>query len=302
MSLDTLDVDLGLQLAAGSCRGRRSRRGCRARAPRAMLHRPGQDLEALLVLDVAPRHDERPASPARRTGGRRPQAGSTPLGMRSTWSASSSKPVMSCSTMKRVRCDQAVGLEREPPLDRVDVGRIAERELAAVAHPLGAVHGEHERHADGSWRACRRPSRSASRGRARCRAASHRGPGRGRELRSELDERVVGRRRAGDRVDRRQPRQIDRGAAARRDRRRPARSSARRSVRRCVSTTTSWPARARPWSGPSTWAAVPPVARGGKSHDSISTRTAWHPTGQADREWSTGSRRRATVAHLYSGA
>ena len=72
------------------------------------------------------------------------------------------------------RRDEAIGLERQPPLDRVDVGRIAERQLTAVAHAFGAVHGEHERNGVHRRRACRRPSRFASRVRARCRGTRSR--------------------------------------------------------------------------------------------------------------------------------
>jgi diacylglycerol kinase (ATP) len=37
------------------------------------------------------------------------------------------------------RSNDPLGLERQPPFDRVDVGRVAERQLASVADPFGAV-------------------------------------------------------------------------------------------------------------------------------------------------------------------
>ena len=101
--------------------------------------------------------------------------------------------------------DDPIGLEGEPPLDRVDVGRVAERELPAVTHPLGAVHREHERHVVPRGQRVRSPAEPPV-------VTVHDvGPPSLQvtvEARSCLDHRVVRGRHPRDHLDRWQPRQV----------------------------------------------------------------------------------------------
>ena len=90
------------------------------------------------------------------------------------------------------------------------------------------------------------------------------------ERADELHEVVVRRRGGGHDEVVGDPRQPDRCRAGTRTS--PSRWSLGELAWRGVSTTTSWPARPSARARPSTWAASPPTAWGGKSHASKSTR------------------------------
>ena len=187
------------------------------------------------------------------------------------------------------RRDQPVGLEREPPLDRVDVGGIAERQLPAVPHPFGAVHRRHERHpVDGGERVggpsgppvvavddvgapSRRQRSAASSSVELCTPSL---------VNAWLADAVLATVSTGGSHGR---------STAVRSTRRTRPSSRRRCdstsvIRSAIVSTTT---RGRPWRArgrsPSTCAAVPPVARGGKSHDSIEHTHGAAPYRRPDR-------------------
>ena len=133
---------------------------------------------------------------------------STPLGMTSTLSRGRSNAATHLLDHVARAGDHAVGLVREPPLDGVDAGRLAGREVAAVATPLGGVDGGDERCVPQRRGGCRRPTPPASRGRGRRRVASRRG------RRRAAPWLVVGRGHAGDEVARRAATAGRRGPAA----------------------------------------------------------------------------------------
>ena len=111
-----------------------------------MLHRPCQDLEALLELHVAPRDARAARVRIAAAVGRTPERRVDPVGDPRHVLDVQFESGDQLFDHELGRRDQSIGLEGEPPLDRVDVGGIAERELTAVPHPLGAVHRRHERH------------------------------------------------------------------------------------------------------------------------------------------------------------
>ena len=148
---DALEVDLRLQLgqvAAAAADDALDAGHARAQQP----HRPGEHLEALLVLHAAPREHERLAAAGR------PRPSTTTSG-RCRWGsggcapAGSSKPSTTSRTMNRELASTAVGAVGEPRLDGVDRARLARRDPPAVVAALGA---------SGTWRRAWRRTASAS--------------------------------------------------------------------------------------------------------------------------------------------
>ena len=228
-----------------------------------MPHRPGEHLEALLVLHAAPREHERLA------GRRAPRpsdhhVGSMPLGMRWVRSGGSSKPPTISRTMNR-------------ELASTSSARWASHDSTAWI-VLGSPGGTRppwwpRLGARGTWRPAGRRSSAASvsAAQATCQswAWTMSGPPR-HEPRRQLHEVVVGRRDAGDEVVVRAATAGRCGPAARARRR--VSVSAGDPGWASVSSTTSCPAAAIAWLSPSTWAATPPTERGGNSQVSIRTR------------------------------
>ena len=168
----TLDVDLRLefgQVAAPA--GDDALDVGHARAHRA--HRPGEDLEPLLVLDAAPREHERP--PAVGMLARRPPRRIDAVGHLVHPFRGDLEPGDHLAGHERRRRDDVARRVGDPRLDGVDRARVALRDAAAVAATRWC--GTSSRAARrGSRRACWRPSRPASRGRGRPRASSCRMP------------------------------------------------------------------------------------------------------------------------------
>jgi hypothetical protein len=107
------------------------------------------------------------------------------------------------------RRDHPIGLEREPPFDRIDVGGMPERQLPAVPHALGAVHRQHERHVVAVCEGVRRPTELPvvavhDVGSPAVQIAD--------EATAELGDRMIGRCDAGDLLRWWQPRKVDQGA------------------------------------------------------------------------------------------
>ena len=261
---DALHVDLRLQLGeVGAAAGDHAADVGHAVAQ--VADRPGQHLEALLVLDAAPRDDQRLALVAATAA---PAAAhwpvSTPLGTRCTFSERQLEAVDDLADHEPRAGDDLVRLVREPPLDGVDRGR---RALAARSRRGGPARWR------GSWRPAARPTASSACRPTQATSQSWAWTTCGRQSPSRAAscvELVVGRRHPGDEVVVGQPRQVGVGpqhAHALDHRRRRRRSGGAR-----LNTTTSWPARAIARARPSTWAAMPPTTSGGYSHDSIRTR------------------------------
>ena len=227
-----------------------------------------EDLEALLVLDPSPRHDERLALAGRRR--QLPERRVDAVGHQVDLLHRELEAADDLADHEPRTRDHLASLVGEPPLDRVDRRRHAHRDVAAVPAPLGRVDRGHERQRPTASSACRRPTPPASRGRGRRRGASRRAvrpspPADG----SPTPCGPRGRRRA------------TRAGRSRRGRTRTpsttsssATSGAPGSCRWRLITTTSWPARAIALVRPSTCAAMPPTTNGGYSHESMSTRIA----------------------------
>ena len=144
---DAFDVDLGLQF--GQITPASGDHAADVRnTPAEFVHGPGEHLEPLLILHPPPRHHEWGPWPKwdTRSVRRPPLLGIDPVGDVHDVLLGELEAGDQLFDDEPRRRDHPVGLEGEPPLDRVDVGRMAERQLAAVADPFGAVHGEHEWH------------------------------------------------------------------------------------------------------------------------------------------------------------
>ena len=132
-------------------------------------HRPGEDLEPLLVLHPSPREHDRAGHGVDRAGAPDRIVGIA-LARLGSLVAGADAPPARVDTVRNAADDVGVELEpagdlanhqpgagddaarpeRQPPLDGVDVGRVAEREVATVAAALGAVQRGHERHVEQS--------------------------------------------------------------------------------------------------------------------------------------------------------
>ena len=261
---DALEVDLRLQL--GEVAAAAADDALDARHPRPQQpHRPGEDLEALLVLDPAPREHER--RPAARRLARRPPVGSMPLGIRWVRSAGSSNPPIDLADDELRAGEHLGGVVGEPRLDGVDRARLAGRHPAAVLAALGGVERGDE------LGAVQRRQRVGGPGDLPVVGVDDVGapvaePG------GELHEVVVGRGDPGDELVVGQPRQIGAGPQHADG----ADGAVGRGARVGQGEQHDVVAgAASAWLSPSTWAATPPTDRGGNSQVSIRTRIGAHP-------------------------
>ena len=195
---DPLDVDLGLQLGqVAAPPGDDALDVGHSRPQRA--HRPGEDLEALLVLHPPPReHQRRPRL--------RPLAGRPPRRVDAVGHAMDPlggqlEPAEHLAGHEHRRGDDLVGSVGEPRLDGVDRARLTRRDAAAVLAPQRRVERRHERHVVQRGDRRRRPGALPVVGVDDVGLPVA-------ELGGEADEVVVRRRRAGDEVVVGDPRQL----------------------------------------------------------------------------------------------
>ena len=138
---DALEVDLRLQLGEVAAAAADDALDARHPCPQ-QPHRPGEDLEALLVLDPAPREHERRA-PSRRLAGRPPRRVDA-VGDQVGALGGQLEAADHLADEELRAGEHLGGVVGEPRLDGVDRARLAGRHPAAVLAALGGVEGGDE--------------------------------------------------------------------------------------------------------------------------------------------------------------
>ena len=234
-------------------------------AVRRRVHGPGEDLEALLVLDAAPREHQRLAGagrlarrPPRRVDAVGDEVGALRRELEAADDLADHEPGVG---------QHLVGAVGEPRLDGVDRARLAGGHPSAVVAAAGAMERGDQRGIE------QRGERVGGPGHLPVVGVDDVGPPR----REPVDSCTTWWLADATRATRSSSGSHGRSMRARSTRTPPLSVSAGDPGWASVSNATSWPAAAIVWLSPSTWAATPPAELGGNSQVSIRTRIGSDP-------------------------